>query len=148
MCDLRACFGRGNCRAACVGEEIEHFDLSAGRNRFTDDPGKPVPVDGLLGKQTCMFEVERLEPEREVPVVDRPLFGKIDKLPLAAALFAAVVVRVGLFPLLAAGRFPYDLRVRTDELIAAPELEFFTVGRIQYLIIFPGICNPHIFLHF
>ena len=90
-----------------------------------------------------MFEVKRFEPEREIPVVDRPLFGKIPKFPLAAAFVAAVVMTVGISPFSSAGSLPDHLRVRTDQLVAAPEFEFLSVRSIQYLIVFPGIRNPH-----
>ena len=42
-----------------------------------------------------MLKAERLETESKVFVMDTPVVGKIKKFPLAAALFAAVIVCVG-----------------------------------------------------
>ena len=120
MGDLCAGLGGGDGGAACVGKEIEYFHLSARGDGFADDLREPIPVDSLLGKEPGVFEVKGLEAEGEVAIVDGPLLGKVYEFPLAAAFFAAVVVRVWLFPLFAAGRFPYNLRIRTDQLIAAP----------------------------
>ena len=65
---------------------------------MTDLLGKPVPVRRLLRKQTGMLEVEGLQVKSQVPIVNAPLLRKIEKLPLAAASGAAVIVGIGLFP--------------------------------------------------
>ena len=124
-------------RASRISEEIEDLHFSAGGDGIFNNAAEPVPVDGLLGEESRVFEVEGFETEGEVLVPDRPFLREIEKLPLAAALAAAVVVRVGILPFPAARCLPDDLRVRTDELIAAPDLEFLPVGSIQYLIVFP-----------
>ena len=67
-----------------------------------------------------MLEVKGFESEGQIFVVDRPLLGKVSELPLAAALIAAVIMRVGISPLSAARRIPDHLRVRTDQLVSAP----------------------------
>ena len=147
MGDMSAGLGCSNRRAARVGKKIEDFHFSAGRYSLLNNSAEPVPVDSLFREQSGVLEIKGLEPEGEVPVVDRPLLRKVEELPLAAALAAAVVVRVGVSPFPPPGGLPYYLRVGTDELIAAPDLQLLAVGRVQYLIVFPGICNPHSCLH-
>ena len=143
MSDAGAGFGCRDCRAAGVGEEVQYFDLAPRGHGVLNDPAEPVPVDGLFREQTGVFEVKRFESEGEIPVVDRPLLGQVPEFPLAAAFVTAVVMAVGISPFSSAGSLPDHLRVRTDQFVAAPELEFLSVRSIQYLIVFPGIRNPH-----
>ena len=143
MGDSRPCLCGGYGGSACIGEQVEHLDLSAGRDSPADQPGAPVPVDGLFRKQACMLEAEGLEVEIEIPVMDDPFLGQVEEFPFPAAFAAPVVMAVGLFPLAAPGRLPDNLGVGADQLIAAPELQLFTAGGIQYLIVFPLIRNPH-----
>ena len=91
-----------------------------------------------------MLEAEGLQIEGERAVTDLPALGKVKEFPAAAALRAPVVVCIGSFPALQGPlRLPDHLRVRPDEQIIAPALEFFTRGRIQHFIITPLIRNPH-----
>ena len=130
---------------AGVGKEVEDLYFLAGCDGASDDLAEPVPVDRLLGEESRVLEVKGLKSEGEIPIVDRPLLGEVSELPLAAAFIAAVVMGVGVPPFSAARRLPDHLWVRADQLVAAPKFQFLAVGSIQYLIIFPGICNPHIF---
>ena len=113
---LRCC----NCGTAGISEQVEDFNFSAGRHSVSNDLTEPVPVDGLLREEAGMLEVKGFEPEGQIFVVDRPLLGKVSELPLAAALIAAVIMRVGISPFSAARRIPDHLRVRTDQLVPAP----------------------------
>ena len=75
-----------------------------------------------------MLKAEGLQIEREPFVSDGPLLGQIEKLPLAAALAAAVVVSVHPLPaLVGPGRVPDHLGVRPDQQIIPPALQFFTI---------------------
>ena len=77
-------------------------------------------------------------------VADGPLCGQIKKLPLSAALIAAVVVAVLLLPFRqGAGRIPYDLGIRTHQQILSPALQLFAAGAVNNLIILPIVSKPH-----
>ena len=90
-----------------------------------------------------MLEAEGLEPESQAAVMDAPVIGQIEKLPFSAALFAAVIMGVGLFPFFSPGGVPDDLRIRTDQPVLSPPLELFSPGSIDYFVIFPCVSNPH-----
>lgn len=95
-----------------------------------------------------MLKAEWLQVKGQGPgterILDAPLLGQIEKFPFAAAFFAAVIMAVLLFPaLVCPGRIPYDLGVRTDEKVRAPTLQLFSLGGVQYLIIFPAVCYPY-----
>ncbi len=63
-------------------------------------------------------------------------------LPFAAALLAAVVEAVPVFPFGAGGRAvagPDDLRIGTDEVVGAPTLLFETVAAVEKLVVAPAV---------
>ena len=117
----------GQGRGSCVGKEVEDLDPSSRCGSALNDGAEPVPVDCLLGEEAGVLETEGLEPEGEVSVADRPLLGKVHEFPLPAAFAAAVVMGVRLIPDLSPGRLPNDLRIRTDQLIASPQFQLFSV---------------------
>ena len=82
--------------------------------------------------------------------MDAPFLGQIEKFPFAAALGAAMIMADLLFPAgIFAGGIPDDLRIGTHEKIISPAFQLFSAGGIQHFIIFPLICDPHIFIpHF
>ena len=60
-----------------------------------------------------------------------------------------MIMAVFLFPAgIFAGGIPDDLRIGTHEKIISPAFQLFSAGGIQHFIIFPLICDPHIFLSF
>ena len=61
-----------------------------------------------------------------------------------------MIMAVFLFPAgIFAGGIPDDLRIGTHEKIISPAFQLFSAGGIQHFIIFPLICDPHIFIpHF
>ena len=61
-----------------------------------------------------------------------------------------MIMAVFLFPAgIFAGGIPDDLRIGTHEKIISPAFQLFSAGCIQHFIIFPLICDPHIFIpHF
>ena len=153
MRDMGARGGGGNCGAARVGKKIQHLYRALLQNAFLppalpflpDLFCAPVPVYRLLRKETGVFETERLQMEGQIPVVDAPLPGKIEKLPFAASPAAPVVMRIGMFPpLVLVFCGPDYLRIRADQKKAAPTLQLFSLRRIQNLIILPLIRKPHI----
>ena len=147
MGDSCPCLRGGYRCPACIGEQVEDPDFSARRDGPADQAGAPVPVDGLFREQARMLKTEGLEIEIEIPVMNDPFLGQVEEFPFPAAFAAPVVMTVGLFPLASPGRFPDDLGIRTDQLIAAPELQLLTSGGIQYLIVFPLIRDPHNILY-
>ena len=128
--DARAGFGGGTRGGPGVAEEIEDVDRAAGGAGGFDFGGKPLPVDGLLGKKPGVLERRRVnfkrQPERIVG--ELPMIGEgFAVLPFAAALFAAVVEAVPVFPVGAGGRAvagPDDLGIGADEVVGAPTLLF------------------------
>ena len=56
MCDMSTRCSRGNRRAAGVGEQIQHPDLTAAPDGVPDEHREPVPVGGLLGEETGVLE--------------------------------------------------------------------------------------------
>ena len=138
------CAGSSRCKSctSCVGKKIQYFDRTS---CIADLVTKPVPVDCLLRKQSGMLEAEWFQVEGEMFIMEIPLLRKIKKLPFAAALFAAVIMCVHVFPAPAyLWGIPDNLRIRTDQGVFAPALQLFTTGSINYFVFFPVICNPHI----
>ena len=120
MSDLCAGSCSCECGAACVGEQIQDFDRAAG---ILDQVRKPVPVCRLLRKQSGMFETEWLQVESQRFIMNLPLLREIEKFPLAAAFFTAVIMSVFVLPARIVLRgVPDDLRVRTNERIISPAL--------------------------
>ena len=75
-----------------------------------------------------MFKAEGLQIECKVMICNGPLVGKIEDLPLPAAFIAAVVMSVGVLPAsVRFGGIPDDLRIRTNQEVIAPALQFFSV---------------------
>ncbi len=75
---------------------------------------------------------------------DRPLVRQMKKFPFAAALCAAVVMTVFLFPAgVFVGRVPDDLGIRPYKEIVSPAFQLFAAGGVEYFIISPVVCNPH-----
>ena len=75
---------------------------------------------------------------RQLPMV----CDGLAELPFAAALFAAVVKAVPVFPTGAGGFLmagPDNLRVGTDERVRAPTLLFHAVAAFEELIVAPAI---------
>ena len=141
VADTRA-RGRGGHRGgARVAEEIEHANLAAGRARVADFLGEPVPVDGLLGKESGVLEARRVDAKGERAVTDVPLLGKfLAILPLAAASFAAVIETVPVFPArLPAAARPDDLRVGAHERVRSPFLLLHAVATVDELVILPAV---------
>ena len=69
-----------------------------------------------------------------------PLLRQIKKLPFAAALAAAVIVAIHFFPAFVFfGGIPDNLRVRADQQVVPPALQFFALGAVYYFIIVPFI---------
>ena len=93
-----------------------------------------------------MLEAEGLQIKGKVFVGDGPLLGQLVELPFTAAFVAAVVVAVGFLPaeVILVG-VPYYLGIGTDKKIISPSLKLLPGGSVYYLIIFPIICNPHIY---
>ena len=54
---LCACLGGGKRSPARIGEKVQDF---YGPSRMADQSGKPFPVYRLFGKQSGVFEAERL----------------------------------------------------------------------------------------
>ena len=54
---LCACLGGGKRSTARIGEKVQDF---YGPSRMADQSGKPFPVYSLFGKQSGVFEAERL----------------------------------------------------------------------------------------
>ena len=110
-------------RSAGVGEKVQHLHRTAGVFDFI---GEPVPVHRLLREKSRMFEAERFQVEAEIFISDLPLFGKIEKLPLSAALTASVIMAVHFPPARKVlRRIPDDLGVRPHQEIISPALQFF-----------------------
>ena len=73
-----------------------------------------------------------------------PLLWETEELPFTAALFAAVIMPVHLFPTaVLLRRIPDDLRIRTDQQIITPALQLFAFGSVQHFVVFPVVSNPH-----
>ena len=81
----------GKSSASCVGEKVQNFNRPPGVFNFF---GKPVPVSGLFGKQSCVLEIKGLQVKSQIPVMDGPLLREIEKFPFAAAFFASVIMGV------------------------------------------------------
>lgn len=76
--------------------------------------------------------------------MDLPLLWKVEEFPLTAALAAAVVVAVGLFPaLFGLGRIPDHLGIGAYQEVASPAFQLLALGAVYYFIIIPVFCNPH-----
>ena len=140
--------GRGSrqCGASRVGKKIQHFHRPS---RHTDLFREPVPVSRLLRKKPCMLKAERLQMKRQLfsgrkPVSDTPLLGQSEKFPFASAFGASVIVTAVLFPsVMFLRRIPDHLRIRTDQKIVSPALQFFFAGGVDHLVVFPVICYEH-----
>ena len=81
-------------------------------------------------------------------VFNCPLLRQIKKLPVSAALGAAVIVSVQLLPALVLRGVPDDLRIRPPQDIRTPALQLLPITRIQYFIVSPSICNLHMCVSF
>ena len=147
MCHGGTCSSGSQCGTAGICEKIQDLYRPAG---ISDLRSEPVPVYCLFGKQTCVFEAERLQMKRQgfadgfTVIMDIPLLGKIKELPFSAAFFAAVIMTVLFFP--ATQRFggiPDDLWVRTNQKVVPPSLQFFSAGGVQNFVFLPAICCPH-----
>ena len=94
-----------------------------------------------------MFKTEWFQIKSKIFIMYGPLFRKIKKFPFSAAFFTSMIVPVHFFP---AGMFflciPDHLWVGTNQKIFSPSFQFFTFRSVNYFIIFPTVCNPHIFI--
>ena len=91
-----------------------------------------------------MLETEGLQVEGEIVIVNGPFTWKIEKFPFSAALLAAVIMSVQLFPFLSFFfGIPNDLRVGTKKNVFSPSFQLFSTGGVYNFIIFPVICYPH-----
>src|SRR5690606_10126482 len=127
---------------AGVAEEVEHVDLAAGGAGGLDAGGAPFPVDGLLGEETGVLEAggRDAEGQPERLIANGPVVGQGTlEFPTAAALVAAVVEAVPVFPRGAAAFGPDDLRVGTHEGVRAPTFLFHAVAAVEQLVVFPTI---------
>ena len=144
MRDRCARAGRGQCRTAGVGKQVQHLDRAVRllRLRVTDDLREPRPVHRLLREEPGVLEAERLQQERQVQrvVADAPLLRQVEELPLAASAVAPVVVRIRLPPpRVRFLRGPDNLRIRAHQDIVAPALQFLPARRIEHGIFLPLI---------
>ena len=136
MGHMRAGLRAGDGRRAGVAEQVQHLHVRAAR--IADQLLHPHPVRRLLREQARVLEARRADVELHVLVADRPPFRQtLEKLPLAAALFGAVVMGLRLAPQLRIGLGPDGLRIRPAQNDIAPALQLFAVGAVQYFKIIP-----------
>ena len=141
--------------AAGIGEEVQHLRRPAGLlDPLPDQAGAEVPVHCLLRKDAGVLEGKGLQVKMNLSfgfagknvIRDAPLFGKIEEFPLSASLLGTVIVGVGALPARQAPLcVPDHLGVRPHQLIGAPALQLFSGGGVQHLIVFPSVCDPHVF---
>ena len=138
MGDVRARRHAGQRRAAGVAEQVQHADVLA--PAIADEVAHPHPVRRLFREKPRVLESRRADVKPQILMLNRPALRQASqKLPLAAALFRAVIMRLRLFPQRRVCLGPNRLRIRPPQNDIPPPFELLPVARIQHLIIFPCI---------
>ena len=141
MAHLCARRGAGHGRAAGIGKQVQHAHLSPLLHAFGDEVGHPIPIRRLFGEQAGMFESGRADIKAKVFIIHHPAVGQFgEKLPRAAAFFAAMIMRLRLPPERRIARGPDGLRVGAAQIHVAPAFKLFTAAAIEDFIVLPLIC--------
>ena len=135
---------RGQRGSAGIGEQVQYPRPSP------DAPHLPVyiiPIFGLFGKNSHMFERREPEPHpqphRFAAIFDEPLSRHPRFAHPLAAIFAAPVLAehgVGALPPfgIAQRTVPQRLRLRPGHYVTAETLQFFEISAVEQLVIVPA----------
>jgi len=129
-------------------KSIENYP-SAYLTGVFENGGKPIPVYGLLRKESRMLESHGTKFKRKLAVGNIPIGRHFGHNPAASAAFGAAVHAVRLIPhRMLFRRMPDHLRIRTDKDILAPAFQTLSLGSIQKFIINPTVVLKHLLHRF
>ena len=141
MADLRTRRRASHRRAAGVGEQVEYAHLSPLLHAVGDEACHPIPVGRLFGEQAGVLESGRADIKAQVFIIHHPPVGQLgEKLPRAAALLAAMIMRLRLAPERRIARGPNRLRIGAAQIHVVPAFELFAAAAIENFIVLPLIC--------